>query len=76
MTAHRTKLIKTFVAVVLGNLLYFILAPHLPPAAQHHSWNIDLGTMIDFWFCLAVYGVIELGISLRHGHTFHRGKRN
>ena len=76
MTAHRAKLLKIFVAVFLGNILYFVLSPHLPVAAQHRSWNIDLGTVVDFWFCLVVYGLIELGTFLRRGNTRHPGGRD
>ena len=76
MTPQRAKLIKIFVAVFLGNILYFILSPHLPAAAQHRSWNIDLGTIVDFWFCLVVYGLIELGTFLRRGNTHHPGGRD
>jgi len=54
------------VAILLGNGLYFALSPHLPPAAQHRSNAIDLGTIIDFWICLLMYGLMELGAS------FHR----
>jgi len=56
--------IKYLVAIVLGQALYFALAPYLPPAARHQSFQFDLGTVIDFWFCLFVYGLIELAIFL------------
>ncbi|MBV9073748.1 MAG: hypothetical protein JOZ10_08970 [Acidobacteria bacterium] len=47
-------------AVVLGNLIYFLIMPHLPPAAQHRSLHIlpDLGLLVDFWICLVLYGLI------------------
>ena len=60
-----TTEVKYLVAIVLGQALYFALAPHLPLAAQHQSFKFDLGTVIDFWFCLFVYGVIELVLFLR-----------
>jgi len=49
-------------AVVLGNLIYFLIMPYLPPAAQHRSYRLlpDLGLLIDFWICLVLYGVIAL----------------
>jgi hypothetical protein len=74
MTSDRAKLVKFFVAVLLGNILYFALSPHLPPAAQHRSWKVDLGTVVDFWFCLLVYGLIELAIFLRRGKAGNRGQ--
>ena len=47
-------------AVVLGNLIYFLIMPHLPPAAQHRSYRLlpDLGLLIDFWICLVLYGLL------------------
>jgi hypothetical protein len=76
MLLTRAKLIKYLVAIVLGNALYFALSPHLPPAAQHHSWTIDLGTIVDFWMCLVVYGLLELGATLRRDDTAHRGPQD
>jgi len=64
MRPARVKWLKSLVAILLGNALYFALSPHLPPAAQHRSWDVDLGTVVDFWFCLLVYGVMELGAFL------------
>jgi hypothetical protein len=58
--------IKYLVAVVLGQALYFSVAPYLPPAARHQSFQFDLGTVVDFWFCLFVYGLIELVVFLRN----------
>ena len=67
MPITRAKLMKYLVAILLGNALYFALAPHLPPPAQHRTWGIDLGTIVDFWFCLLMYGVLELGSYLARG---------
>lgn len=58
------KWIKCLVAVLLGNALYFALYPHLPLTARHRSGRLDLGTVVDFWFCLLVYGLLELGAFL------------
>ena len=46
-------------AIVLGNLVYFLLMPSLPTAARHHRFQLDLGTAVDFWFCLVAYGLIR-----------------
>jgi hypothetical protein len=55
------RLLKQFAAVVLGSLLYFfVLMPHLPPAAQHEPYRLDWGLLIDAWICLVLYGLIEL----------------
>ena len=54
-------LLKQTIAVVVGNLLYFfLLMPHLPLAGQHHTDRLDLGLIVDFWICVAMYGVVEL----------------
>jgi hypothetical protein len=55
------RLIKQAIAVIAGNLLYFfVLMPHLPPAAKHRPDRLDLGLIIDFWVCVVVYGLVEL----------------
>ncbi len=51
---------KFLIAILLGNGLYFLASPYLPPAAQHREYRPDLGTLVDFWFCLFAYGIIEL----------------
>jgi hypothetical protein len=75
MPISRAKWIKFLVSILLGNLIYFALSPHLPAAAQHHSWAVDLGTVIDFWFCLLVYGLLELGAFLRRDRVRNRRPR-
>ncbi|HKR32812.1 MAG TPA: hypothetical protein VJT08_20195 [Terriglobales bacterium] len=49
-------------AVVLGNVIYFLIMPHLPLVAQHRTYHLlpDLGLLIDFWICLVIYGLIAL----------------
>lgn len=51
--------VQALAAVVLGNVAYFLLVPTLPPIARHHRFHVDLGTLIDFWFCLVAYGLIR-----------------
>lgn len=60
MSLSRNFLIS-LAAVVLGNLVYFLIMPHLPPAAQHRSYRLlpDLGLLVDFWICLVLYGLIS-----------------
>lgn len=59
MRLSASRWIKYLAAVVLGNVLYLRVAPHLPPGARHHQL-IDWGTFVDLWFCVFVYGLIEL----------------
>jgi len=60
----RVQWLKYLIAILLGNGLYFALNPFLPEAARHHPFKLDLGTVVDFWFCLLVYGLIELATLL------------
>ena len=58
-TSVIVNLLQALVAVVLGNVVYFVLAPSLPPAARHRPFQFDLGMAVDFWFCLVAYGLIR-----------------
>ena len=51
--------LQSLIAVVAGNIVYFLLMPHLPAAAQHSPRRIDLGVVVDFWFCLVFLGAIK-----------------
>lgn len=51
--------LQTLLAIVLGNVVYFVLAPSLPPIARHRPFKFDLGMAVDFWFCLVAYGLIR-----------------
>ena len=53
------NLLQALVAIVLGNVVYFVLLPSLPPAARHRPFQPDLGLLLDFWFCLVAYGLIR-----------------
>ena len=65
MRAITRKWVKYLVAIILGQALYFTVSPYLPPAARHQQFRPDIGTLVDFWFCLLVYGLLELGEFLR-----------
>jgi hypothetical protein len=52
--------LRFLVIILIGNALYFAAMPHLPPAARHERFKLDLGTLVDFWFCLVVFGIFEL----------------
>ena len=53
------NLVQALLAVVLGNIVYFLMAPSLPLAARHQPFRMDLGMVLDFWFCLVAYGLIR-----------------
>ena len=47
-------------AIIGGNAIYFgFLSSSLPPAARHRLYQIDWGLVVDFWVCLALYGLLE-----------------
>jgi hypothetical protein len=51
--------LQVLLAVVLGNVVYLVLAPSLPAVARHRPLHLDLGMALDFWFCLVAYGLIR-----------------
>lgn len=51
---------KSLLAVVSGNLIYFLVLPMLPGSARHHPMRLDLGLVVDAWFCVAMYGMIAM----------------
>jgi hypothetical protein len=53
------NLLQALLAIILGNVVYFLLLPSLPLAARHHRFHVDLGMILDFWFCLVIYGAIR-----------------
>jgi len=64
MSARTKRWIKYLIAIVIGNALYFSLQAYFPPVVQHHPYHADLGMFVDLWFCVAVYGLIDLLIFL------------
>jgi hypothetical protein len=52
---------ETFLAVLLGNIIYFLcVSPFLPERFQHELFRLDGGLVLDFLICAAVFGVIQL----------------
>lgn len=47
------------IAVVAGNLVYLALLRYMPPSARHTPRHLDLGLLVDFWFCLVFFGIIK-----------------
>jgi hypothetical protein len=55
----RNNLLQALLAIILGNVAYFLLLPSLPPVARHRPFHPDLGVVLDFSFCLIAYGLIR-----------------
>jgi cytosine/uracil/thiamine/allantoin permease len=53
----RFKLPQALLAILVGNLIYFLLAAHVP-ALRHHTFQADAGWFVDFFICLALYVII------------------
>jgi energy-converting hydrogenase Eha subunit A len=51
--------LQALLAIIVGNLAYFALLPSLPPLARHRPSRLDLGTLVDFFFCVVAYGLIR-----------------
>ena len=64
MTANAARWTKFLIAILLGNSFYYVVSPYLPAAAQHRAYRPDLGTLVDLWFCLFVFGILELAAFL------------
>ena len=64
--------VHALIAVVAGNILYFLLMPYLPIRAQHVAPRVDLGLAVDFWFCLVILGVVKMWAARRRDPKLHR----
>jgi hypothetical protein len=53
------NILQALLGVILGNIAYFVFEPSLPAAARHHLFRLDLGLVVDFWFCVVGYGLIR-----------------
>jgi hypothetical protein len=53
------NLLQALLAIILGNVGYFLLLPSLPPVARHRPFHPDLGAALDFGICLVAYGLIR-----------------
>ena len=57
--------IEYLVAILIGNAIYyFSLAPHLPASLRHEGFHVDWGVLVDFVVCVAVYGLLRLGVKI------------
>lgn len=67
---------RSLAAVLLGNLVYFLLMPVLPPALRHgisrRIPRIDLGLVIDFILCAVLYVIIGRIMSAKRAENSRR----
>ena len=50
---------KMLLAVLLGNVIYSLIAPGLPDFLAHDTFRIDVGLFLDLAICGIVYLVIS-----------------
>jgi len=58
--------VQSLLAVLLGNGMYFLVMPSLPPIARHKLFQVDLGLLVDFWFCVVAFGLMKTAQWWRH----------
>jgi len=59
MSTSVANFLHALAGVLGGNALYFVFEKYLPIAARHAPMKMDLGMVVDFWFCLVIFGVIK-----------------
>jgi hypothetical protein len=52
------NLLQALLAIILGNIAYFLLSAHLP-FPRHRPFQADAGLLVDFLICLLFYGLIR-----------------
>ena len=51
---------QSLIAVLVGNAIYYGVERYLPPRGRHQPYQIDWGLAVDFWICVACYGLARL----------------
>jgi hypothetical protein len=46
-------------AVLAGNLIYFLIAPQLPDSFNHDVFRVDIGLFLDMTICGILYFLIR-----------------
>jgi hypothetical protein len=46
---------KALLAILLGNVVYFVTLPILPQMLVHDLYKLDAGLILDFAFCVGIY---------------------
>ena len=59
MSKSTANFLQALAAVLGGNAIYFFAERYLPAGARHVPFKLDLGMVVDFWFCLVVFGMIK-----------------
>jgi len=46
---------RMLLAILLGNLIYFLAEPVLPESLMHDLYRLDAGLLLDFAICAGIY---------------------
>ena len=46
---------RMLLAILLGNLIYFLAEPVLPESLTHDLYRLDAGLLLDFAICAGIY---------------------
>jgi hypothetical protein len=46
---------RMLLAILLGNLIYFLAEPILPESLTHGLYKVDAGLILDFAICAGIY---------------------
>lgn len=46
-------------AVLMGNVIYFVMQPVLPEPFKHDIYKVDAGLLVDLAICAALYLAIR-----------------
>ena len=46
---------RMLLAVLMGNLVYFLVEPILPEPLRHDVYKLDTGVLLDFAICAGIY---------------------
>jgi len=60
MSKSTANFVHALVAVMLGNAGYFLAMRFLPVQARHAPFHFDLGLLVDFCFCAAIFAIIKM----------------
>lgn len=59
MSKSTMNFLDALAAVVVGNAIYFRVEKYLPYRAHHALFQLDVGMVVDFSFCLLVFVIIK-----------------
>ena len=52
--------LDALLAVLAGNAIYYLLAPHLPEGMRHGRFVEDWGLVVDFMICTVIFVAVKI----------------